>query len=201
MQTKSTFLFFGLVILILVTQCKTNSSSDQAKNDTTPIQPSKNLAATKFDTVNEQLNSKSELMTQDLVELKIIDTSVTTQLSETCYCDTTVQLNDSIYYSVIIANDEAGVCTYFFVAGLNTKKRTVTASKFLYPDCDIDYSWDTYELYEHAIVSKEKIQVTKTTVFQKKNRTSPGEERNIDHKQTQKTYISITQSGKISNSK
>ena len=169
--------------------------------DTTNIQASKNLTATKFDTVNEQLNSKSELMTEDLVAMDIIDTTLTTQLSETCYCDTTIQLNDSIYYSVISANDEAGLCTYFFVATLNKVSKKVIASKFLHPDCDVDYAPDTYELHEHEIVSREKIQVTNITVVQKKNRTSPNEDDNIDHKQTQKNFITISQTGQINSSK
>jgi hypothetical protein len=151
--------------------------------------------------VNEQLNSKSELTTKNLIALKIIDTTLTTQLGEACYCHTTINLNDSVYYSVISANDEAGLCTYFFVASLNKKSKKVVGSKFLYPDCDVDYSQDTYELYEHSIVSKDKIQLTKTTIFQKKNRTSANEEENIDHKQSEKNFISISQTGQINSAK
>ena len=156
---------------------------------------------TKFDTISEQLNSKSELMTKDLVVLKIVDTTLTTQLSETCYCDTTIELSDSIYYSVISVNDEAGLCTYFFVASLDKKNKNVIASNYLYPDCDVDYSLDTYNLYDHTIVSKDKVLVTKTTVFQKKNRSSPDEEQNIDYKRIEKSYFVIGKTGQISNTK
>ena len=201
MRTIFKLLFFGLLIFVVAAHCKTHTSSDKTNIDTINIQAPKNLTVTKFDTVDDQLNSKSELITEDLVAMRIIDTTLTTQLSETCYCDTTIQLNDSVYYSVISVNDEAGLCTYFFVASLNKKSKNVIASKFLHPDCDVDYSSDTYELHEHAIVSKGKIQVTNTTVFQKKNRTSPDEEQNVDHKQIQKNFITISQTGQISSSK
>jgi len=201
MRTTFKLLFVGLLTAIAEAQCKPHTSSDRTNSDTTNLHTTKSLTATIFDTVNEQLKSKSELMTEDLVAMKIIDTTVTTRLSETCYCDTTVQLNDSIYYSVISVNNEAGLCTYLFVASLNTKNKTVTASKFLHPDCDVDYSLDNYEIYDHKIFSKDKVQLIKKTVFQKKNRTSPDDEKNIDRKQTQKYFITITQTGQISNAK
>lgn len=148
-------------------------------------------------TNKEQQSGRSELATKDLVAMKIIDTTLTTHLSETCYCDTTIQLNDSIHYSVIRVNDQAGLCTYFFVASFNKKAENAIASALLHPDCDVDYSSDSYDLHEHAIISKNKIRVINTTVFQKKNRTSPDEEKNIDHKESQKTFITISQTGQI----
>ncbi|PVD49404.1 hypothetical protein DC498_25180 [Terrimonas sp.] len=154
-----------------------------------------------FDTISEHFVTGNELLTHDLIRLKIIDTSFTTPLSETCYCDTTIQLNDNVSYSVISVNDEAGLCTYFFVASLNKKNEKIIESKYLHSDCDIDYALDTYELHEHAIISKDKIEVTNTTIFQKKNRTSPDEEQNIDHKQTQKNVFTISQVGQINDAK
>ena len=114
-------LLFGLFTFTFAVKCKTHNSPDKSVADTTKLHISNISVATKFDIVNEQLNSKSELMTGDLIALKIIDKTLTTQLGEACYCDTTVHLNDSVYYSVISANDEAGLCTYFFVASLNKK--------------------------------------------------------------------------------
>ena len=198
-HTNMKILVFGLLTLVIATQCKTKSSSD---NDNGAAKTSdKNLAITGLDTSITQFITGHELMTHDLVQLKIIDTSIATPLSETCYCDTTVQLNDSISYSIISVNDEAGLCTYFFIASLNKKNGKVIASKYLHPDCDVDYSMDTYETHEHIIVSKNKIEVTNTTVFQKKNRISPGEEQNIDHKQTQKNLITISLAGQITAAK
>jgi hypothetical protein len=194
-------LVFGLFTLVIATQCKTKSSSDNGNTTTSNKSSQQELATPRSDTITEQFIAGHELMTQDLVQLKIIDTSVTTPLSETCYCDTTVQLNDSIFYSVVSVNDEAGLCTYFFVASLNKKNGKVIASKYLHPDCDVDYSMDTYELHEHAIVSKDKIEVINTTIFQKKNRTSTDEEQNIDHKQKQKNFLTISPTGQITASK
>lgn len=140
-------------------------------------------------------------MTKDLIALKIIDTTFTTQLGETSYCDTTLTLNDSIYYSILSVGDRAGICSYIFLASLDKKSKEVIGSKYLHPDCDVDYSSDTYELCEYSIVSRDKIQLTETTIFQKRNRTSPNEEENIDHKLEQKSFIAISQAGQINHSK
>jgi hypothetical protein len=198
--TKSKLLFIGLLTLVFVTQCKTKSTTDKT-NQKASLAQTKNVSATLFDTINELLHSRSELITEDLIKMKVIDTSITSGLSETCYCDTTIQLNDSIYYSIISANDEAGICTYFYVATVNEKSKNVVTSKYLHPDCDVDYSFDIYELYDHKIISQDKIQITKTTIFQKKNSTSANEDQNIDHKQTRKNFITISETGQIISSK
>ena len=201
MHTNIKILVVGLFTLVVATQCKTKSSSDNGNTTTSNKSSQQELTTPRSDTIAEQFFPGHELMTDTLVQLKIIDTSVTTQLSETCYCDTTVQLNDSIIYSIISVNDKAGLCTYFFVTSLNKNNGKVIESKYLHPDCDVDYSWDTYELHDHKVISNDKIQVTKTTVFQKKNRTSPNEEENIDHKREQRSFITVLQSGQINDSK
>lgn len=197
MSTIYKFSFIAVFTSIFTTQCNTKTPSGNTNTVTTNTESSINLNATKFDAISKQLSNKSELMTKDLIALKIIDTMLTTQLCETCYCDTTVQLNDSIYYSVISVNDQAGVCSHIFLASMNRKNKKVTGSIYLHPNCDVDYSLDTYELYDHSIVSVNKIQSTRTIVFQKKNRTSSNEEENIDHKQEQKSFIIISPSGQI----
>jgi hypothetical protein len=197
MRTIFKTVLFGLFAFTFAVQCNTHHSSDKSIEDTTKSPVSSTRAATKFDIINEQFNSESELMTEDIIALKIIDTTLTTQLGDACYSDTIVRLNDSVYYSVLRVNDKAGLCTYFFVASFNKKNKNVIASKFLHPDCDVDYSQDTYELYDHSIAAEDKIQLTKTTVFQKKNRRSPIEEENIEHEQKDKSFISISQTGQI----
>ena len=187
---KIRFFVLGLLVLTVAPRCKTDSSSKKITQATKSVQPVSNNEAADFEIGREY-------MTVDLVKMKIIDTTVTTELGEACYCDTTLQLNDSVSYSIISANDEPGVCTYFFLASMNKKAKKVIASTFLCPDCDVDYSSDIYDLYEHKIVSQEKLQVTKTTIFQKKKRTSTDEDKNIDHKHTQYRYITISQTGQI----
>lgn len=201
MRSIFILLFWGLLTSVLIVQCQTNSTSSKINTDTTRIQAEKNPTAAEYDTVGELLNCRYELMTEDLVAMKIIDTTLTTQLSETCYCDSTVQLNDSVYYSIISVGDQAGICSYIFLASMDKKSNKVIASKYLYPDCDTDYSRDVYELYEHSIISKDKILLTKSTIFQKKNRTSLDEEENIDHKQIQKSFFTISQSGQLIDTK
>jgi len=193
---KSQVFICGLLALLLAAQCKINSSTDKTDHD-----KFLKTSATKFDSVNEELIGQSELLTKDLIALKIVDTNLAPQLIETCYGDATIQLNDSIYYSIIVGNDEAGVCSHFFVASLNKKSKKVIASKFLYSDCDIDYAQDNYDVYEHKLISKGNIQVIKTTVFQKTNRTASNEEENIDHRQTRESYITVSQTGQITNPK
>lgn len=203
MYTKIKILFFGLLTLVIATQCKNNSSSDNANtNTTTSTNPYRQeQTASRSVILTEQFIAGHELITRDLVHLNIIDTSVTTPLNETCYCDTTVQLNDSIFYTVVSVSDVAGLCNYFFIASLNKNNGSVTASRYLHPDCDVDYSLSTYDLHEHVIISNDKIEVTTTTIFQKKNRTSRDEEQKIDHTQKKNSLFVISQTGQINAAK
>lgn len=123
MRTNIKLFLILLFTSVLAAQCKTNTSSDKTDTNVTNIEDSKSLPATKFDTVSEQLMSKKSLITEDLVALKIVDTTLTMQLGESSYCDTTVQLNDRVYYSVITVGDAAGVCSYIFLASVEKKTR------------------------------------------------------------------------------
>lgn len=201
MHRKIKILAFGILTLVIATQCKPKSSQDNDKAHTFILPSQEKSATTIFNTITKQFFTGNELMTHDLVGLKIIDTSLTIPLSETCYCDTTIRLNDKVSYSVISVNDKAGLCTYFFIASLNRENGKVVASKYLHSDCDIDYSLDTYELHEHKIVSNDKIELINTTIFQKKSRTSADEEENIDHKQISKNVFAISQTGQINDSR
>lgn len=182
--------------LISTMACHTKLS-DKENHSLPTNQPSKNTALTKYDTVLQQLGTRSEIKTQDLVDLGMIDTSVVSQFEKNCNSDTTVQVNDSIYYSIIRTSDKDGICSYFFLTSINRKRQEVVASQYLHPDCDVDFSSDTYQLYEHFIASKDEIEVIHTTIFQKKNRVSADEEQNIDRKQTKKGLITISQTGQI----
>jgi len=198
MHIKYKFLFFGLLTLLLVARCRTKSNSDKSiKNKNT--NQTKAFKAKKLDSIIEQLNNHSELTKDDLLEIKVFDSTQANSLSETGYCDTTIQINDSIFYSIININDNVGLCLQYYISTFNNKSKKLITSKYLYADCDVDFASDTYEVYNHKIISNDKIQLTKTTVFQKKNRTSPDEEENIDHEQTEKSYLLISQNGQINN--
>jgi hypothetical protein len=121
-DTKSKFLFFGLLTFLLAAQCRRKSNADKSSQRTTSLQ-TKTFATTKFDTIIKQLNNNSELTKDDLLEIKVFDTTNAYSLSETGYCDTTVQLNDSVFYSIISINDEAGLCTHFYIASINKKSK------------------------------------------------------------------------------
>jgi len=78
------------------------------------------------------------------------------------------------------------------------KSKQIINSKYLHSDCDIDYSWDSYDLYDDEIISPNKIHLIRTTIFQKKERKSSNEDENIDHKKIQHNYFLISPVGQIS---
>ena len=114
------------------------------------------------------------------------------------YCDTTVQLSNDIFYSIISLSDTFGVCSYYFILTIDEKRKIAIASEFLEPACDIDFSVDSYKLYDHFVVSKDSILLRETTIYQKNNRTSNNEEENIERKEIKDQYLIVKQTGKIS---
>jgi len=193
--TKPKLLLFGFISLLILEHCKTRTNADKSTQaSVVPVTKTDSIAV--FDTIILQLKSKSELIKEDLLELNI-DTNYSYKSDETSYCDTAVQLNDSIFYSIIDVSDQAGVCRHTFIVSINEKQKKAIASRYLQPFCDVDYSWDSYVLYDHQIISKDSIQLTKTTIFQKKNRVSTDEEENIDHKQIRKFWFLISPAGQI----
>lgn len=152
---------------------------------------------TPFSSIVQYPVAHYELTKKDLLALQAIDTSDAYQLSETGYCDTTVHLNDSIRYSIISISDLAGICSAIRLVTVNTKQEKPVAVKGLYKDCNVDYSWDSYELFDHLIIAPGRIRVTRTTVFQKKDRVAGEEEQNIDHTEVEPWYFIISPDGSI----
>jgi len=141
------------------------------------------------------------LQVSELIARKLIDTTAVKDLGESVYRDNTVRLNDSIYYTVFSVSDNRGVCSYMFVATLSTKRKNAIATRFLYPDCDVDLSWDEYDTYDHSIVSPNKIEIIETTTFQKRDSITHEVIEETDHQEIHKSYVTISPTGKISNSK
>ena len=192
---KSRFLISGLLTLSFFERCQTKTSVD--KHRQTAVAPI-TKSITRLDTIIQKLKSNGEITKNDILTLGVIDTShIHASSAEESYCDTTVQLNDSIFYSIIKLSDAGGNCSHSFIVTFNEKGKKAIASEYLEPDCDIDYSWDSYELFDYKIVSKDSIRLIKTTTFQKRNRISDNEEENIDHKQTEKSYFVIHPTGQI----
>ena len=187
-QTTLKYFLPGLLAFILFAQCKTKTE----KSAETPIP-----YMSKFDSIVRDLKEQRELVRDDLLALKVIDTFYSYRSAETSYCDTTVQLSDSSFYSIIDVNDSGGTCTHVFIVTIDEKNKRALASKYLEPVCDIDYSMDSYELYEHKIISRYSILLTKTTVFQKKDKILGDEEQNIDHKVIETRYFIISPEGQI----
>ena len=185
----------GILVWVLCTHCI--SSPDKPKTQRTAPY-AENFEPTLFDTLNEQLRNVSPLSTMQLVQMGAIDTSQTTAaLNANSYCDTLVYLNDSVYAAIISTNDTAGNCNYFHLITMNNKSRHFIASKYLHADCDVDGSWDSYERFHHAFISGNEIQLIKTTVFRKQDRSSPNEEDNIDFERMKSSFITIAANGSI----
>jgi hypothetical protein len=193
--TKFNLLSLALFALLILEHCKAKTNTDKS-NDVSILPTLKTDSLSGFDTIIQQLKTMSELVKEDLLALNI-DTFYSYKSTETSYCDTTVQLNDSVFYSLVELSDEGGVCSHTFIVTVNEKQKKTIASKYLHPDCDVDYSWDSYDLYDHQIISQDSILLIKTTIFQKKNKSSTNEEENIDHKQIQKFWFTILATGQI----
>lgn len=179
----------------MLEHCKRKTNSDKS-TDVSILPTLKTDSISEFDTLIQQLKTMSELVKEDLLALNI-DTFYSYKSTETSYCDTTVQINDSMFYSLIDLSDEGGVCSHTFIVTVNEKQKKTIASKYLQPDCDVDFSWDSYDLYYHEIISKDSIRLIRTTIFQKKNKSSANEEENIDYKHIQKFWFTILPTGQI----
>ena len=195
MYAKFKLFLLALIALLILERCKTKTNADKSTNASIyPALKTDSIAG--LDTIIQQLKTMSELVKEDLFALNI-DTTYSYKSTATSYCDTTVQLNDSVFYSLIDLSDEAGVCSHTFIVTINEKQKKTIASKYLQPDCDIDYSLHSYDHYEHQIKSKDSIRLVKTTIFQKENKGSTNEDENIDHKQIQKFWFTILPTGQI----
>lgn len=171
-------------------QCQTKSSSGKQVS-------LNNSKASDIDSTITLLKSNGTISIDKIKELNIVDSVYSYGSKGDVYCDTTVQLTSDIFYSIISLPDTFGVCSYYFVLTIDEKKKKAIASKFLEPACDIDFSVDSYQLYDHFVISKDSIQLRETTIYQKKNRTSNDEKENIDHKEIKDQYLFIKQTGEI----
>ena len=192
-NSKIRLLILTLLMLSFIEQCKPKSDSQQTGISSV----THSRTTTTFDTIIRQLKTRSELTRIDILTLDVIDTTYSKTSGETAYCDTTVQLSDSIFYSIIYISDDGGNCSHYFIVTINENNKKAITSKYLRPDCDIDFSRSSYDLFDYKILSKDTIELTQTTVFQKKNKSSDDEEENIDHKQTEKSFFIVQPGGHI----
>jgi hypothetical protein len=189
-RLKQKWKYLGIILLLAIASCDSKKGEATSQSNT--------ISVTAFDSLIFDLKDLRELMTSELVENKLIDTAeIISGVGETAYPGSTVQLNDSIFYSIITINDKMGICSYYFVLSINEKSKTSIASVYLHSGCDVDFSSDSYDLYEHENISKDTIKVSKRTIFQKKNRTSSNEDENIDHEKIERSYFVVSAHGKI----
>jgi hypothetical protein len=191
LRHQITYILFGLLISFLFGQCQTKSSAD--KQNILILERAKFI-----DSTISQLKCKRTISIDNIRELNIIDTVYSHGSKGDVYCDTTVQLSNDIFYSIISMPDTFGVCSYYFILTIDEKRKKAIASEFLESACDIDFSADSYQLYDHYVVSKDSILLRETTIYQKKNKPSNNEEENIERKEIEDKYLYIKQTGEIS---
>ncbi|MFA7380512.1 MAG: hypothetical protein WC150_08635 [Bacteroidia bacterium] len=190
MLQRAKYILFGLLINSLFGQCQTKSIADKISNK-----------AARIDSTIILLKNNGTLSIDNIRELNIIDTAYLYASKGDVYCDTTVQLTNDIFYSIISLPDTFGVCSHYFVVTVDEKKKKAIASKLLESACDIDFSNESYQLYNHTVVSKDCILLRETIVWQKENKTSHDEEENIKRKEIKDQYLFIRQTGEISSTK
>lgn len=154
--------------------------------------------ALRIDSTISLLKSNGTISIDNIRELNIVDTVYSYGSKGDVYCDTTVQLSNDIFYSIVSLSDTFGVCSYYFILTIDEKRKKAIASEFLEPACDIDFSADNYRLYDHYVISKDSILLRETTIYQKKNRPSNDEDENIERKEIKDQYIFIKPTGEIS---
>lgn len=190
MLHRATYILFVLLINSLLGQCQTKSIAEKISNK-----------AVRIDSIIILLKNNGTLSIDNIRELNIVDTAYSNASKGDVYCDTTVQLTNDIFYSIITLPDTFGVCSHYFVVTVDEKKKRAIASKLLESACDIDFSNESYHLYNHTVVSKDCILLRETIVWQKKNKTSVDEEENIKRKEIKDQYLFIKQTGEISSTK
>jgi hypothetical protein len=169
------FFFFLTGAVILAQSCRTKTTT----------------AA--FDTLVQRLVVDSPLSKKDVV--KLIKASPG-GIGEGSIRDSLIQLNDSVLYTILIVPDTFAICSNDFIVAINKNSKKIT-DKFLYSDCDVDYSSDMYITYENEVIAKDSVLVTKLDIYQKKNRMSEGDDDDIDHTDTTNTYYIVSPSGQI----
>lgn len=172
--------------LMILTAC--NSKSDYKTSDNSSL----------IDTTITLLKSEKSIPIDYIRALDIIDTTDYPYSSKgNSFIDTTVQLTNDIFYSIVNLPDRFGLCSYCVVLTIDEKKKKAIASELLIEDCDVYFSSDTYNLSEYFIIDKNTILVRETTTYQKVNRTSTNEEEYIDHKEIEEYRLHIDKTGKI----
>ena len=187
---KKAYFFVAVLSSLLLARC-------QSKEEKKAAIPSKDSIATRMENDSTQLINDSEMLTIDLINAGVIDTNRTPELGETAYADTIIHLNDSVYYAIVHVGDKAGVCSILFITTISKPAQRVIESRYLYPDCDIDFSADTYDYIGHRIVAPNNIVLTRTTVYQKKDRKPGDESANIERQEQKHTYLIVSAKGEL----
>jgi hypothetical protein len=185
------------LILILVPTALFLFSSCASKSKPPEPAPQKENQLSSIDTIFLLLKNRKEITKEQLLSLHIIDSTYSLRASDFNYCDTTVQLNENIFYTILNVSDSVGVCSQGFIITFDERNKEAIRSAPLTKECDVDFAMDRYDLESYKVKAKDSIKWTRTTIHQKKNRTSDDEEENIESEDLSTKYITISPEGYI----
>lgn len=143
------------------------------------------------------LAGQKEITREDLISLHVLPPEYTVGMKSFVYYDTTVFLNNSLFYSIISLGDSAGICSHFFIVTADREKEKAITAAYLMPDCDSDLSRENETRYEYKVLSKDtvlrkEILITRDTAEKQGNR-----EETEKIKEVAASYFIIQPSGEI----
>jgi hypothetical protein len=190
---KYAWLAFLLLTLLLFEHCKTETKTGEPV--TGPV------AMAKLDSIMAALFLEDFVATNDLEALHITDTQCLFYMDgarDSALCTKTVRLNDNIIYSIISLADTVGVCSHSLLVTVDQKEKKAVASRYLHPDCNVDFSWDRYSIYNHDIASANTVWVLKENYYKIADSTTDMEDEKFRVGGTDTTHFIISPAGQIS---
>jgi hypothetical protein len=190
---KYAWLAFLLLPLLLFAHCKTETKTGEPVTGT--------VAMAKLDPMLEALLREDFVATNDLEALHITDTQCLFYMHaarDSALCTKTVRLNDNIFYSIISLADTVGVCSHSLLVTVHQKEKKALASRYLHPDCNVDFSWDRYSIYNHDIASANTVWVLKENYYKIEDSTTNIEDEKFRIGGTDTTHFIISPAGQIS---
>lgn len=180
MNTLTKIILIAILFSYLTGQSQTNSITDKTI---------------------QQLKKADEIALAEIIQLNVIDNAYL-QEAESVNCDTSIQLNNDIFYSIIKISDKWGIFSHLFILTINEKNKKAIASQYiesLYETLEAvnTQEMDSYKYFSYNIVAKDTILLMVTTVYNERAKTTNNEEKKVERKEIANTYFIIEQTGQI----
>src|SRR5436190_14224802 len=106
----------------------------------------------RLDTIIQLLKNQESISFQDFIYLNLNSPNYTSVNNDSVDCDTTIQLNKNIFYSIIgLQSMGPGICYDYLIVSVNSEKKQIVAWKLLMSDCDADLTKDVFTAYDFMI--------------------------------------------------